>query len=128
MLQIQKMPGKQAIRRRMHSGSPNRARIVPTVIIKRSVAPTDHIAGDHVGDAAIINQMVQSQVTILAYRRIFCAGLDRPGNGAAGLDPAHGEPQRGCETRALAFCRHRALLESCLAAAAICGGNEKDRD
>jgi hypothetical protein len=101
MLQIQKMPGKQAIRRRMHSGSPNRARIVPTVIIKRSIAPTDHIAGDHVGDAAIINQMVQSQVTILAYIDVFFVlGLIalvmvplaltlRTVNRSAGAKPAH---------------------------------------
>ena len=96
MLQIQKVPGKQAIRRRMHSGSPNRARIVPTVIIKRSVAPTDHIAGDHVGDAAIINQMVQSQVTILAYIDVFFALVMVPlaltlrtVNRSAGAKPAH---------------------------------------
>jgi len=96
MLQIQKVPGKQAIRRRMHSGRPNRARIVPIVIIKRSIAPTDHIAGDHVGDAAIIYQMVQSQVTILAYIDVFFALVMVPlaltlrtVNRSAGAKPAH---------------------------------------
>ena len=96
MLQIQKVPGKQAIRGRMHSGRPNRARIVPIVIIKRSIAPTDHIAGDHVGDAAIIYQMVQSQVTILAYIDVFFALVMVPlaltlrtVNRSAGAKPAH---------------------------------------